>query len=701
MPLIAKVRGSFPLGNKARGDKATVILPDDFGWLAQQFAVDGANQLYPGIGAAYRWDVHDDTIVNSSANIEIQHPYCQTTYLWTDATGWNLYKDPPTGYKPTSIPHPFYCNPTASSRLVPKPLAWWTLGVEIQENTEDLGVRKFATSPFAAASAVPWPASDVDSVTNAADTGILTRNMFSNIFGILGTADPIGPYDPFRLEETYYANGVTDAGDAVAPAWRVDFQIKPNGTYGEEGKAIDGAGYLAAVDKNLRYWSDKNGDENAASFEDVEEQTSPFYSRNVPALAPTQLGVGTTHSETSSNTASYLNPGAYQLWDLAAQWQTDVKRGRNTACADYFDGSTPVWRTTPGAAATTPPDPAPAPDLAATYADEHGEAQVQLRPGVGFYFDNLGLKPNSHHGCDLQYIDTLGISEVVATVYYPDQSPVLPQLQSNAIKQVWYNGFNAKLAFTPKGGYDPGWRVTVWKTDVTGAASTTHDEIVCLSVLDGGQATITQLVELSPDAPIIEQTQATEVAGTNQGPNVICANMVKQPGAKVASASFNVSGIAPLQVQANFVKEHVKRKIAIPTEKSSGGTPPPVVGYGKAIKARTISGKSADHATTPDRPTKPHATKVKDVKYKKIKKYGRTKRGVVLLRVHSDADKVRIKIELMGLDKKGNWVVLRTRKETISANTQKYVRAAIVKPRRLANRVLRVEVTILDGGNTG
>ena len=59
--LIAKVRGSFPLGNKGKkGGKTTVILPDDFGWLAQQEAID-LNRSFPGKGAAYRWDVHDDT----------------------------------------------------------------------------------------------------------------------------------------------------------------------------------------------------------------------------------------------------------------------------------------------------------------------------------------------------------------------------------------------------------------------------------------------------------------------------------------------------------------------------------------------------------------------------------------------------------------------------------------------------------------
>ena len=40
VPVIAKVRGSFPLGSKGKDGKSTVILPDDFGWLAQQFAVD-------------------------------------------------------------------------------------------------------------------------------------------------------------------------------------------------------------------------------------------------------------------------------------------------------------------------------------------------------------------------------------------------------------------------------------------------------------------------------------------------------------------------------------------------------------------------------------------------------------------------------------------------------------------------------------
>lgn len=59
-----KVKGTFPLGNDFAGlNHPTVTLPDDWAWLAQNFAednsIDGSN--YPG-AAAMRWDIHDDSL---------------------------------------------------------------------------------------------------------------------------------------------------------------------------------------------------------------------------------------------------------------------------------------------------------------------------------------------------------------------------------------------------------------------------------------------------------------------------------------------------------------------------------------------------------------------------------------------------------------------------------------------------------------
>ena len=451
VPLVAKVRGSFPLGDKGKkGGKSTVILPDDFGWLAQQYAVDGAGigNLFPGTGgaAAHRWDIHDDQVFNNKKKGAVQHPYCQTNFPYTDSTGYNLYKNPPHGTnKGTALRHPFYCNPNTEKRPTPKLLAWWSEG-----NRFETSLAPFLTylyNPFTLANAVPWPANDVDSVTNAADFGVTTSNRFSNIYGVLGPANPMGPYDPFRFYETYLADGKTDAGDATAPAWRIDFNILANGSAKGSKKgvnAIDGAGYLAEVDKNNRYTVDKNGNWQVG-FE-TEELTSPFYSRYVPALGPYQLGVGTTRAKYSSNVAGYLAPGEYHLWDFVGQWAIDQNRGGGvTGCAESFDDATRVLRKKPAGT-----------DLAATHADEHGEAQVQLKPGTGFYFDALGVKPNSQYGCDLQGIDVLGTSTVVATAYYPDQQPIgYKQMSSNPITKTWNNGYNKQDLLRAQGWQQP------------------------------------------------------------------------------------------------------------------------------------------------------------------------------------------------------------------------------------------------------
>ena len=741
VPVIAKVRGSFPLGNKGKkGGKSTVILPDDFGWLAQQFAIDGANTSFGGVGAAYRWDIHDDQVINQKKKGEAQHPYCQTFYPWTDSTGYNLYKLPPTGNKVTSIPHPYYCNPDLEKRPTPKVPDFFTVGLRI-ETAIDNGVEiiNFATptggvtqrfvNPFTRANMVPWPANDEDSVTNP-----IGGLRFSDILGRpLPAADPVGPFDQRRqgnntsgTESNYYPNGVTDAGDATSPEWRIDFQIQQNGTgKGTKGKdAIDGAGFLAFVDKNVRTHVDKNGDEDfsSAGLMQAEEQTGPFHSRFVPALTAAQAGVGTTNSPGSAqNTNGYLNTTPrYDFWTLLHEGDIDQNRGRPTACTEFFssvgnNGGVAIIqnvRHTPGSIANAHTVLANQPDLAAVYADEHGQGEVQLKPGRGFYYDQLPWKATSQYGCDLQGINILGTSKVVATVYYPDQWPVgYKQVSSNPIQKQWKNGFNAQLSFAPKGGNNTGWRITAWKTDIDGNAPNHKDadyntvpEVVCISAPEG-TVTVPPLPTnlfnntLIPNVAVPTSGPGS-VPGVNQGPHVACAKLATRgdlTGTQtIGSAFFDIQGPAGQEVFANFVTEQIKRSITL--SKKSGGNPPPVDGNGKDVKPGTFPKKAAP--TTAELKgagllTSTRIAKVNRAKYKKIKTRGKVRKGIVFMKVQSPTTKAKVRISLMGLNKNGSWITLRTYKRVVKANTKKFVRAKIVGPAKLAKRVRRVETSII------
>ena len=629
VPLIAKVRGSFPLGSKGKsGGKSTVILPDDFGWLAEQYAVDGCRSevqgncgfgvQFPGVGsAAYRWDVHDDIVVNEKTKGEAQHPFCQTDWPWTDDTGFNLYKAPHSGNKATGIRHPFWCDPGTEKNRFPKRLHWSTLLESMQTapggvdgGPSDLDVRagivKFLTNPFAGANAVPWPANKVDSVT-APFVTMPTHpcfggpyNCYSTIFGLTTKRAPIGPFEQLHafeladddtfLFDTYIPDGKTDAGDAMMPAFRVDFRIQPNGSGKGQKKgvnAIDGAGELDEVEKSEHYSFDKNDDdvepddEGDAEVGQLEELVAPFYRRSIPALEADESGIGTTREEWNNNANGYLTDeesgddlSEYELWDFAGEWTSDPQRGGNTNCAETLDdatgtggapGNTPNWREKPEDI-----------DLAAVYVDEHGEGQVMLTPDDDFYFDNLGVKPNSQGGCDLQGIDVLGTSTVIATAYYPDQQPFgYKQVSSNSVKQSWVSGYNAQLSFAPKGANAPGHRVMVWYADITGN-SREHDVDVCLSAPGGGVTVPTLFSSFNNEQ--FPQEDNRGVDGITEGPSLKCTEMQQQPGQKVLTGYFDVVGPLPLTVYALFDEIQIKRSITIAKKGASGGNPPPTAG---------------------------------------------------------------------------------------------------------------------------
>ena len=668
-------------------------------------------------------------------------------YRWTDGTGYNFYYDPPHGQnKATATQHPFWCSPSTEKRRldtlkdgddvvkVGKRNRWSEVLEDINDDALlDLGPgdsRLFFYNILAVANVVPWPANDVDSVTNVtcdnavvcdadgrSDDGSL---LFSNILGYPGYHDPEGPFTQIGddFTETYLPNGETNAGDATAPEWRIDFRIQPNGSAKGKNKgsdATDGAGMLVALDKHFRAATDKNGDwkvwnddpfgdrEGPGHTAAAEEQTSPFYHRSIPNLGDGEAGTGTTLAEFNNNTVGYItddedgvNPGDsfdYPLWDFLHEATLDQNRGANTNCVEYFYPDTSIGAYTP-TFRTTPTGP----DLAAVYADEHGVGEVTLKPGTGFYFNQLPWKRNTQKGCDLQGIEFLGTSTVIATAYYPDKQPVgYKQVNSNAVTKWWTNGFNVQMAYVAKGGNNDGYQMTVWKTDITGNTPE-RKEIVCVSTPNGGEVSIATLISIpAKQIALNPQVHVTDVPGIVQGPSRICAEMQEQPGQTVASAIFDVRGALPMKVLANVVTEQIKRQITI-NKKTHGGNPPPTDGDGKPIKPGTLPKKAVPTtAQLKDAGllTTQRIAKVNRVKYKKVRVNGKVKKGKVLVKVQGPTTKVRLKLSLMGVNKKGSWVAMRTIRKTVKANTKKFVKVKVVRPALLAKRVKRVDVRIV------
>ena len=201
---------------------------------------------------------------------------------------------------------------------------------------------------------------------------------------------------------------------------------------------------------------------------------------------------------------------------------------------------------------------------------------------------------------------------------------------------------------------------------------------------------------------LIPNVEASAPPGFDDGPHLACATMRWRgtDNANVASAFFDVffaTGNGHGQtVYASFVTEQIKRSITL--SKKSGGNPPSVDGNGKPVKPGTFPKKAGP--TTAELKgagllTSSRIAKVNRAKYKKIKTRGKVRKGIVFMKVQSPTTKAKVRISLMGLNKNGSWITLRTYKRVVKANTKKFVRAKIVKPAKLAKRVRRVETTII------
>jgi hypothetical protein len=278
-------------------------------------------------------------------------------------------------------------------------------------------------------SAPPAPAG-TDSVDDC--TGGGADGPFSTQFGLMSSDNSVGPFDPVRAADTLLPNGVLDDMDAPMPAARIDVTIAPN-----SGGATDisGVGSLAAADKTKTYSRDFLGPDGLP-----DNEYAPFYDQYIPATsAPGDASSG-VDGGSANNFNGLLVNGAYHNWDIAdtlisndPTQTTCLEEARNPQTgldAGFYD---------------TPSGPS----NVAIYTDNHGEAQAQYVPGLGYYFDSLlasgAAIPNANGGCDLQSLyqvaGGIGSASITATARYPfkptDFADVASDPVSVSIASLW------------------------------------------------------------------------------------------------------------------------------------------------------------------------------------------------------------------------------------------------------------------------
>ncbi|MFN2472211.1 MAG: hypothetical protein ABR583_14735, partial [Gaiellaceae bacterium] len=325
------------------------------------------------------------------------------------------------------------------------------------------------TSPFFAAN---------DAVDACLGAGIFIGDgRYSRVWGDLSRGRTFGPYDPKRPDQTSLPDGKLDAGDVPMPAARVDVSIAPNSGAPTD---ISGVGSLTLISdagpigvyKCIPYTRDRRcsslSGEHPATLPPAVTQPpaslatsqaraphnhyAPYYSRWIPATnAPAAEASGTDGPQIGNNFPGYRGvgtngfdaiPGLYDYWQ-----PTQILRealGGNTTCLDRRLVGQPAFRQLPRG-----------PQSITVYSDEHGEIQAYFHPGLGFYFDNLGVGTNLNNACDLEGVATIGTANIQAIARYPYQKTTGQDQASNVVTKTVGNLFRKTVTCVPKGPVPP------------------------------------------------------------------------------------------------------------------------------------------------------------------------------------------------------------------------------------------------------
>lgn len=650
--LDVRLKGTLPLGNSFGdlGLGATLTLPDQWPQLAAAMASDAnADNAAP----RYRWDIHDGQGADEG---HVQ-------------------------YGPVNRADAIACNDEA-------PTAGFAVFGDAVDNCE--GGRSFSRwfDPDGPDGAIPG-------------------------FGLGRTSpDTIGPFDPQRPDETLLGDGYLTADDAPMPAARVDVAIAAN-----SGAATDvsGVGSLHKNDKARWNSRDRAPGANAGSGSATPHNLyAPFNSAYIPATGDgSWLLLGSPVSGTDGPSMGNDFPGflvgdgnggegdpydtdnTYDYWDIAHVFRS--ASGTETDCLNRMD-RTPSQRLQPQGAQSV-----------AVYTDEHGEAQVDYRPGTGAYYDNLPVVRNANGGCDLEGVDVLGTSTITASAKYPYQPTTdIADRTSAPVTKTVRSLFTKFLTQWPKGtGSDNAVTriVVAHAQDVDGTPYAGED--VCFIkgnpngsylpyVYNGHNARYVGGYDLAGSSPV-------HVAGY---PGQVCVrtNAAGNAAIEVVNSDGNVADVV-----ADFTAEALRREYpvnfgaAIPPSQPEG----PGAGGGGDTPAGTVTDVPAagtPGATAPSAQTSAHVdaaiaaaakggaapaaaktqSRVYVVRFAHLKTSAKGKRSLVVRLSGKGTAKVRIKL----FDKKGKARVMVVRR--LAAG-----RTVTVKGLVISKQITRASIKVL------
>jgi hypothetical protein len=298
------------------------------------------------------------------------------------------------------------------------------------------------------------PAGTTDAVDNCIRGTVFggPAGSFSTVFGLRSNAGTsVGPFDPLYPHDTLLSDGKVDSGDAPMPAAQVDVKIDENSGAPTD---ISGVGFLFPSYKTQVYSRDGFGSAKPHNFD------APFYYQYIPATmrpiaasppygAPQPSGIDGSNDPDGFNGFWWRSSSPYQNWQFA--FSTSYHPNALSHCLQSQDPATlaTTYRPLPSGISAV-----------AVYTDEHGEANVNFVPGLGFYFDNVGAL-KAQGGCDLGGVGTLGKAHITVQARYPYQPVTAPDPVGAPVDFVVRNLFQKVLGDFAKGPGSNNHRVRV------------------------------------------------------------------------------------------------------------------------------------------------------------------------------------------------------------------------------------------------
>ncbi len=464
----------------ADGETGNPILKHQFlaGWLGLNTPVisEVSATSQPGGGGVLGDPLGDGQFVPNGAPGRVQVQVTGSLPLGNNFTELGL---PPSINLPTEADGSTYWDDLAramatTSSTFPnyRDNPWWLWDIHDDRTTAEGHIDTSPAAGHQSPCAVPFgPETTVDSVDACLGAGFfLGDGAYSRVFhdDPLSLDPTFGPFDPLRPDETLLSDGKLDDGDVPMPSARVDVSIAANSGAPDDISGVgslviydDASGTPIGVYKCIPYSRDNRCSSNTGPHpttvpdvagppfgDEDHNHYAPYYSRWLPATnAPAAEASGNDGPQVGNNFPGYRGvgfggldpiPGLYDYWQPAQILREAL--GEETDCRRIGD----EFRIQPVG-----------PQSLVLYSDEHGEAQAYFNPGIGFFFDNLGVGTNLNLACDLRGVDVLGTADIQAIARYPYQKTTDPDKASNVITKTVGNLFSKEVVCVPKGPVPP------------------------------------------------------------------------------------------------------------------------------------------------------------------------------------------------------------------------------------------------------